>query len=122
MVSKNTDDYCGTEVDLRDIDFDRRVAIERRMDTNGVFLRPGFRLHNRQMGEAAKVILNVFGFTGIIFAFIANLKIAPVLSYTLAVISILWALFRMLKMMEDWLIRRAERKQIYRDGNKKRSA
>jgi hypothetical protein len=124
MVGKDFNVDIGTEINLRDLDFDRRIAIERRMDSNRIFLHHRFRIHNNKMGEAAKAILNIFGFTGIAFAFISNLKVAPYLSLAVGIISTLWAFFKMLKMMEDWLIRRAERKEAERNyrRDKKHSA
>lgn len=120
MVGKNFDVDSGTEINLRDIDSDRRFAIKRRMDNNRIFFHHSNGVYNSKMGEAAKAILNVFGFTGLFFAFISNLKVAPYLSLAIGIISTLWAMFRMLKMMEDWLIRRAERKQAERDYKRDR--
>jgi hypothetical protein len=115
MVGKDFNGDSGTEVNLRDLDFNRSFISERRVGFNGIYLLNRFRVHNTKMGEAAKTIMNIFGFTGIFFAFISNLKVAPYLSLAIGIISTLWAMFRMLKMMEDWLIRRAERKEAERN-------
>lgn len=123
MVGKNSYDNSGAEVDIRDLGTNRRIAVKRRMDNNRIFLHHSDGLYNSKMGEAAKSILNVFGYTGLFFAFISNIKVAPFISLAIGIISTLWALFRMLKMMEDWLIRRSERKRSDReydeDYNKK---
>lgn len=65
--------------------------------------------HNRfKMAEAIK-LLDALGLTVYILAILANL--GNVISITMGVIGIAWAVIKTLKMYEDYIIRKIERKE-----------
>lgn len=73
------------------------------------------------MGTALR-IFNTFGFTGLFFGFITNWNVNPLVSLAIGFISTVWAFFKMLKMGEDWLYRRAERKLKDLEAKKEKDA
>ena len=86
---------------------------ERLRSINGFLVRHNARLYTTKMGEITVKLLNVFGLTTLIFGFIANLPNA--ISVAIGLMSLVWVMFRVLKMREDWLFRRSERRKHERD-------
>lgn len=118
MAYKNNDMHSGAQTHLRNPGDDRGSKIKRALDHNGLFFRNSFRLHNRKMGEITAKLLNLLGATGVIFAFLANLPNA--ISVSLGMMMLVWLGFRVLKMREDWLMRRSERRVHERENKTKK--
>lgn len=61
-------------------------------------------------------ILNIFGLSvyiiGIVANWFSNMNVG--LSILLGVVGLVWASFRALKMKEDWLVRKIERRSMQR--------
>ncbi len=88
------------------VDMDKAKRFSR---TDGIHIHHRNRLYNSKMGEITVKILNWVGFTGMIYAFIANLSNS--LSIVIGIGSAIFLIFKILKMREDWLFRKAERKR-----------
>lgn len=119
MGSKNFSIHRDGKTNLRIVSIDKDIEYKRRMGINGIHFFNRLRIYYSKMGEAAKTLLNIFGLTGLFFGFISNIKVAPAISLTIGIISTVWAFFRMMKMGEDWLYRRAERREKEREVNGK---
>lgn len=70
------------------------------------------------MGEITAKLLNLLGVTGVLFAFLANLPNA--ISVSMGIMMSVWLGFRILKMREDWLMRRSERRMHERENKTKK--
>ena len=111
MGNKNVYVDRGGKTPLRVVGADGSIKDKRKVDINGIHVFDSSRIYNSQMGEAAKILINIFGLTGLFFGFISNISVAPYISLAIGVISTAWAFFKMMKMWEDWRYRRAERRQ-----------
>lgn len=73
--------------------------------------------NNPKMAESIfEKILNIFGLSvyiiGIVANWFSNMNVG--LSILLGVVGLVWASFRALKMKEDWLVRKIERRSMQR--------
>lgn len=71
------------------------------------------------MGTETAIIWNLIGVTTMVYAFILNIKVNPVISVLLGLVSISYGIYVVLKAREDWLYRRSERME-HEDKNKQR--
>lgn len=98
---------------------------ERFGGADGVYIYHHDRIHTNKMGTLAAKLINILGLTTVFFAFLANINVSPFISICLGTIAIGWSFFRMMKMWEDWRIRRVERRTMeknFNDNNKKRKS
>ncbi len=96
-----------------DLPVNRIVGLDKtqRSDSNNWFYIPNnLWIYRKQMGEITfKVIANYVGLLGVIFGFLSNLN--NILSVFVGIGSLMYLVYRGLKERENWLYRKAERKQ-----------
>jgi hypothetical protein len=119
MGSKNFHVDRSRKANLRVVGINGGIEDKRKVGSNGFHFFNRVRIYYSKMGETAKILMNVFGITGLFFGFISNIKVAPYISLAIGIISILWAFFKAMKMFEDWLMRRAERREKEHEVNNK---
>ena len=100
----------GNKNDISERTYFRMDKGERLRSSNGIYIHHGNRIHNTKMGELAKSLGNILGWTGALFAFLANLPLNPI-SILIGIGSAVFIWYKALKMREDMLIRRVERKE-----------
>lgn len=115
--SKNVYMDSGNKIDLYRRTHNGMDKAERLRGNNGIYFHNGDRVHNTKMGEIAKSLGNILGWTSAFFAFLANLP-NPV-SFILGIGSAMFIYYRALKVREDMLIKRVERKEKEYDLKKK---
>lgn len=120
MARKNVSSNRNSETFVRDRSIDRVVESKRQLADHGNFIHYRDRIYDYKMGEAAVKLLNLLGVTSMIYAFIANIQMQPFISICIAAVSLVFGVFKVLKMREDWLFRRSERMEREHDFKKKR--
>ncbi len=91
-------------------DTDRMDKAKRLRRINWLFIHNSTRIYHKAMGEVtAKAILNIVGFSTLLFGFLANIN--NWLSIPVALVGVLFGIFKALKERENWLHRKAERKR-----------
>lgn len=74
-----------------------------------VYFPDNTRIYSKQMGEITLKVVNYVGLIGVVFGFLSNLN--NIISVFLGIGSLMFLVFKGLKERENWLYRKAERKQ-----------
>lgn len=110
MDIKRFDMGSNLENDIRRPDSNRSNEGKYPFKYNGYAIRNYNRNNRTKMAEIAKIVFNYLGLTVFILGIFANL--GNIISVTMGFVGIVWGVIRVLKLYEDYLIRKIERKNM----------